>query len=136
MTIAEQLQEQITELGHMYWEGKENFFIRYWIYLDRGLDVFNKFKYYLGLPLLAAGIFPFLKGHWVWLASITLGGLPFLIIAGRYQLQKINKTTQYVNSITGDIFQFKPMQLSIEQVNLLKEISTKLDKLNDTNKRN
>lgn len=124
--IAEELQQQIGELGQRYWEGRTNFLIRYWTYLDRGLDVFNKFKYYIGFPIATAAIFPFMKGHMFWLIGLVIIGLPILIAIGRYQLHKVAKTTEYVNAISGSIFQFKPMELSIEQVNLLKEILKQL----------
>ena len=127
--ITDELREQIDTLGQKYWEGRENLFIRYWTYLDRGLDMFNQFKYYIGFPLVAAAFIPFLEGKTPWLVALTIVGLPILILAGRYKLHKINKTTEYVNAISGSIFQYKPMELSIEQVNLLKEISNKLDKL-------
>ncbi len=120
--IAEELQKQLSELGLKYWEGNENKFIRYWNYLDRGLDVFNKFKYYIGFPLAMAAIFPFMKGHYLVLALLVIAGLPILVLVGYYHLHKISRANQYVNSIKGDIFQFKPLELSIEQVNILKDI--------------
>lgn len=128
--IVDDLQKQIDELGSLYWEGKQNFFIRYWTYLDRGLEMFNKFKYYIGFPLAAGALIPFLADKLGWLVSLTIVGLPILIIAGRYDMHKISKTRAYVSTIMGDIFQFKPIQLTIEQVNLLKEIRDELKKRN------
>ena len=125
--VFDDIQKQLEALGGLYWEGKENFLIRYWTYLDRGLDIFNKFKYYLGFPLAAVAIFPFMKDHMIWLVGLVIVGLPILILIGRYQLHKISKTTEYVNAISGSIFQFKPMELTIEQVKILKEIKELLD---------
>lgn len=125
--IAEDLTKQITELGEKHWEGRENYLIRYWVYLDRGLDTFNQFKYYIGFPLAAGAFIPFLADKLSWLIVLSILGLPVLIVVGRYRLHKVNKTTEYVNAISGSIFQFKPMQLSIEQVSLLKEIRDKLN---------
>ena len=116
--IIEDLQKQIDSLGQKYWEGRENYFIRYWTYLDRGLEVFNKFKYYIGFPIAVAAIFPFMKDHMIWVIGLTIIGLPVLIIVGRYQLHKVAKTTEYVNAISGTIFQFKGFELGIEQVKL------------------
>jgi hypothetical protein len=126
--VADELQEQITGLGEKYWEGKENFFIRYFTYMERGLGVFNQFKYYIALPFATYYTFEFMKayGSLFWIPLMIIGGLPILIIVGRYQLQKMNKTTDYVNTITGSIFQYKPMQMSIEQVKYLKEIRDEL----------
>src|SRR3990167_1102149 len=98
--ITDELREQIDTLGQKYWEGRENLFIRYWTYLDRGLDMFNQFKYYIGFPLVAAAFIPFLEGKTPWLVALTIVGLPILILAGRYKLHKINKTTEYVNAIS------------------------------------
>lgn len=128
--IADDLQKQIDSLGEKYWEGKENYFIRYWTYLQRGLEVFNQFKYYIALPYATYYTMEFMKnssvGALYWILGMIIGGLPILVIVGRYQLHKINKTTAYVNTIMGDIFQYKPMQLSIEQVQLLREIKESL----------
>ena len=130
--IAEDLTKQLEELGNAYWEGRENYFIRYWTYLDRGLEVFNKFKYYIGFPIAVAAIFPFMKDHMVWVIGLTIIGLPVLIIVGRYQLHKVAKTTEYVNAISGSIFQFKPMELTIEQVQILKDIRELLKSKDET----
>ena len=131
-SAADELQQQITSLGEKYWEGRENFFIRYFTYMERGLGVFNQFKYYIALPYATYYTFEFMKdyaGALFWIPLMILGGLPILVIIGRYQLQKMNKTTEYVNTISGSIFQYKPMQLSIEQVQLLTEIRDSLKKL-------
>src|SRR3990167_2978013 len=129
--IAEDLQKQIDSLGQQYWEGRENYLLRYWTYLDRGLEVFNKFKYYIGFPIAVGAFFPFMKGHLIWLGGVMVIGLPILILIGRYQLHKVAKTTEYVNAISGTLFQFKGMELGIEQINILKEIKDLLKNIND-----
>src|SRR3990167_8081502 len=105
--IAEELEQQISALGEKYWEGRENYFIRYWTYMERGLSVFNQFKYYIALPYATYYTFEFMKNtEWCalfWIPVMIIGGLPILIIVGRYQLHKINKTTEYVNTISGSI---------------------------------
>lgn len=136
--IAEDLQKQIDELGQKYWEGKENVVIRYITYLRRGNALFNEFKNYL-MFIFASYWTVKTAEYWLklgipeyWLiigfAILVPIGLVIFLLLGRYDLHKMGKTTQYVNQITGDIFQFKPMELSIEQVNLLKDIrdNTKL----------
>ncbi len=125
--ITDDLRKQLDELGQTHWEGKQNYFIRYWVYLDNGLEVFNKFKYYIGFPLAAGALLPFLEGKFAWLVGLTILGLPILIVVGRYKLQKVDKTMQYVQTISGNLFQFKPMELSLEQVDLLKDIRDKLN---------
>ena len=131
--VAEDIQKIIGELGLNYWEGKENLLIRYWTYIKRGLGVFNEFKYYIALPYATYYTIPFMKGDLWWIPLMIVTGLPVLLIIGRYDLYKIAKTTEYVNAINGSIFQFKPMEMNIEQINLLKEIRDLLKKPEELN---
>ena len=142
--IAEQLQKQLDELGNVYWEGSENSFIRYITYLRRGNSLFNEFKNYI---IFAFASYWTVKTSGIWLSwavsdswlltgfSILIPiGLAIFLLVGRYDLHKMQKTTDYVQTISGSIFKYKPMELSIEQVNLLKEIRDSLK--NDNRKTN
>ena len=136
--VSEDLQKQLTELGEKYWQGKENFIIRYITYLRRGNALFNEFKNYL---MFIFASYWTIKTSDLWLGWalsetwLILGfatavpiGLIIFLLMGRYDLHKMGKTTQYVNQMTGDIFQFKPLELSLEQVGLLKEIRDSITK--------
>ena len=136
--IAEELRQQLDGLGEIYWEGRENYLIRYVTYLRRGNQLFNEFKNYI---MFAFASYWTVKTSDIWLAwalsdSLLVAGFLILIpiglgiflLLGRYDLYKMNKTTDYVQTISGSIFKYKPMELSIEQVNLLKEIRDELKK--------
>ena len=137
--IAEDLQKQITELGELYWEGKENSFIRHVTYLRRGNALFNEFKNYI---MFAFASYWTVKTSDIWLAwalsdswlitgfliLIPIGLVGFLLV-GRYDLHKVAKTTDYVQTMSGSIFKYKPMELNIEQVNEIKGLRADINKL-------
>lgn len=136
--VTDELTKQLDNLGQKYWEGKENFIIRYITYLRRGNGLFNEFKNYL-MFIFASYWTVKTSDYWLgwalaesWLVIgfiilIPIGLLIFLLV-GRYDLHKVSKTTEYIQQISGSLFQFKPLELGIEQTNEIKELRKDINK--------
>ena len=112
-----------------YWEGKTNLLIRLWTYAKRGLDIVNDFKY-VGAGIF--GVYFTLKlANPLWIAAMLLGGMPVLIVIGRWHLTRASKAQEFVTTVKGSVVGYSSYNLQVEQVALLKQI---LEKLNNGNK--
>lgn len=116
--------KRIDEYVPQYWEGRKNILIRYYIYALKGLGQVNEFKY------LAAGILAtyytlkFTNPIWMlWIFSISI---PVLIIIGRWQLHKVSKVTEWVNTQFGSVNGYNGYNMQIEQIELLEKILEQL----------
>lgn len=106
---------------HEYWIGWQNKLIRYFYYLNRGVDIFNQFKY---LFALIFGIyFTFKLKNPMLILVMSAISLPLLMIFGYLQTHKIGK----VNDWLGVKFSTFYGKYNFE---LLKEILKELKKLN------
>lgn len=106
---------------HIHWEGNKNLLIRYYFYINTGLNVFNNFKY------LVAGIFGlYLMLHMKnpWLLLIMSGvSVPILFIIGYYSIHHINKVQDWLSVKFGTTY-------AIYNIELLESIRDELKKLN------
>ena len=104
---------------HEHWRGWKNRLIRYYYYINTGLNVFNNFKY------LVAAIFGIywtlhLKNPY-WL--LIMGGLSIPILAGigHYSVHHVNKVMNWLDVRFGSYY-------SLKQITLLEEIKDALTK--------
>ena len=98
---------------HEHWLGTKNRIIRYYFYINTGLNVFNNFKY-----LVAAIIGLYWTLHLknkAWL--LVMGGIsiPTLGIIGYYSIHHFNKVMDWLNVKFGTHY-------GIYQIELLQEI--------------
>jgi len=78
-----------------YWNGSKNKAIRYWYYNQKGLELFNQFKY------LVAAIFAI---YWtlkldqpIWLLVMFGISIPLLSLIGWVQVHHIGKVVDWLN---------------------------------------
>ena len=127
------------EYASKYWDGTSNTVVRYYAYLQRGFALFNETKNYL---MLIFGVYWTAKSMEWWLATgysngfliIVLGiaatfGIGVLLVAGRWHLFKASKSIEYITQINGSVTQYQGYNMAVRQLELLEEISKKLDSL-------
>ena len=96
-----------------YWHGSTNKLIRYYFYINTGLNVFNNFKY---LVAAIIGIYWALHLHApLILIVMFLASIPILGIIGYYSIHHINKVIDWLNVKFGSHY-------SIYQIELLEDI--------------
>lgn len=118
--------EQSPELKKLYWDGAFNKSCRYWYYLNKGIDIFNQFRY---LFALFFGIYYtlHLKNPW-WLIAMFVISIPILISLGYLAVHRMGKIFDYLNvhfSTHWSKYQFELME---NQLSTLKGIQDELKK--------
>jgi hypothetical protein len=104
-----------------YWNGNCNKLIRYWFYIQRGLDIFNGFKY-----LIAAifGIYWTLKlTEPAWLVVFLSISILVLSFIGYIAVHFMNKVMDYLNIEFGTYWSRYNFELMERQLKKLEEIS-------------
>lgn len=124
------------EYNKTYDKGLLNHGIRAWFYLQRGLNLMNEFKY------LVAGILAFyvtlkLDSFW-WIAILFAIAIPILLGIGYFHTHKMAKAIEWTNMVFASYFSRYGMDLAernvdltSENVKLLKEIRDELKRAND-----
>ena len=92
-----------------HWDGNKNRLIRYYFYINTGLNVFNNFKY------LVAAIFGI---YWtmhlknpIWLLAMGAISIPILGAIGYYSIHHINKVIDWLNVKFGSHYGIKTYEL-------------------------
>jgi len=81
--------------AHEYWNGPKNKLIRYYFYINTGLNVFNNFKYLVG-AILAVYWMLHLKNPITLLIMFGVS-IPMLGVIGYYSIHHINKVMDWLN---------------------------------------
>ena len=119
-----------------YWEGRQNKFARYWVYLDNGFNQVNKARYFgLGIVALAGFIASGAYFGWLW-TSIVTGGtavilIPLIALLGRWHLYNVAKAQEYINRSKGTVLGYSEFNLQLEILERLKEISENTKRTQD-----
>lgn len=119
-----------------YWDGLENVFKRYTLYLRRGFALFNEAKNYI-LILFSTYWTIRTMDYWatfnisdlvlmLGLGGIALFGIGILILLGRWDLFKFQPASQFINTQHGDITQFKGFNMTVINTRMMIEIAKKL----------
>jgi len=103
-----------------YWVGKQNLAIRWWVYLLRGLNMLNEFKYVLAAIISGYVILKITEPIWMVIVGVSV--VPPLIILGRWQLQRASKVEQYISTELGNVLKWKDYEVKVETLNKLNEI--------------
>ena len=117
--------KRIEEYLPEYWEGRTNTVVRYWVYLNRGLDVANQLKYVVAGILALYVILKFTNP--IWMAVMFIISLPILTFIGRWHLYKAAKSQEYITTIKGSVTGYSNYNAQVEIVVLLKQILAKLN---------
>ena len=98
---------------HEHWTGTKNRLIRYYFYMNTGLNVFNNFKYLVAAIL---GLYWMLHLKNPVMLLIMFGvSVPCLGIIGYYSIHHINKVMNWLDVRFGSYY-------TLQQINLLMEI--------------
>jgi len=119
---------ETTQYKKVYWEGSQNRLIRWWIYLLKGLNMVNEFKYVVATIIALYAILHFHTPVWMIIAGSAC--LPPLIILGRWNVKKASKVNQWIDTEFGNIIKWNDYNIKVETLNKLKEICDKLGELN------
>ena len=109
---------------HENWTGTKNKLIRYYFYCNRGLDVFNNFRYVI---MAVFGIYYTLHLHQpLWLIGMIIISVPILTIIGYYSVHHIGKVIDWLNIKFSSHYGKYTYELMENQLSELKEITREL----------
>lgn len=87
--------KQSEDLKKKYWNGSTNKFIRYYFYSQRGLALFNEFRY---LFMLIFGIYiTFKLTNPIYLVGMFLISTPLLILVGYVSVHYVSKVMDWLS---------------------------------------
>ncbi len=121
MTPEEKMQEE-----GRYMKGAENTGIRWYYYLNSGLNVVNQFR---NLLLGIFGLYITLKlENPLWLGLMFIVSLPVLILSGWYSTHRIAKVNEWLGMRFSTFYAIKQFNYTQGSYELLKEIKELLEK--------
>ena len=107
-----------------HWHGPKNKAIRIYFYSQRGLALFNEFRY---LFMLIFGIYVMFKlNNPIWLLVMFLVSCPILIVLGWYQVHHMAKVINWLDVEFASYWSRYSFELQERQVKALEEINTKI----------
>lgn len=110
----------------IYWEGTQNKIIRLWVYLKRGLDQVNEFKY---VAAAIISLYVILKiTNPLWMIIVALACIPPLMLIGRWQIKKVGKVEEWIGTEHGSVLRYNNYNIQVRQLELLEKINKKLNK--------
>lgn len=95
--------------SHEHWQGTKNRIIRYYFYVNTGLNVFNNFKY-LVMAIFGLYLILHLKNG-LWLIIMGTISIPLLGVMGYYSVHYINKVMNWLDVRFGSYYTFKQIEL-------------------------
>lgn len=123
--------EKLRQEDQLYLKGKQNFLIRIYFYIERGLDIVNLFRNLI-LGIFAAYFALKIDNVWI-LVGMFLVALPILAIMGRYNVHTLSKLKEWLSMRFSTHYGLKAFDYQAEQVALLKEVRDLLKKLDKDN---
>lgn len=103
-----------------HWHGKKNKAIRYFFYIQRGLALFNEFRY---IMIAIFGIYISLKlDNPIWLVGMFATACPLLIAAGWASTHHIGKVVDWLNirfATHYSLYQFTLLEGILEELKTL-----------------
>lgn len=104
-----------------YWNGPRNKFIRYYFYCQRGLDLFNNFRYVI---MAIFGVYYTLHLKQPALLLVMAGvSMPALMLIGYYSVHHIGKVVDWLNVKFSTHYGKYTYDLMEQQVELLEELN-------------
>ena len=127
------------ETLRQYWEGSSNLFARCYVYLQRGLSLFNETKNYI---LMLFGTYWTVKTMDYWIGTgysdgflmaglglIASVGIGFLILIGRWDLFRLSKAREFATTQHGTITKYDGFNMNVRNIEQNDEIIKLLKKL-------
>lgn len=103
-----------------HWDGTKNKLIRFYFYSQRGLILFNEFRY---LFMLLFGLYMLLKlSNPFWLGIMFLVSLPIIIICGWFQVHHMAKVINWLDVEFASYWTRYGFELQERQVKALENI--------------
>lgn len=114
----------LTAEDKRYLEGRQNWLIRMYYYLENGLNILNEFR---NLFLLIAAAYITLKlESYGWLIAMTIPSVVLLIFVGRYNVHRLSKMKEWLSIRFSTHFGIKNFNHTERQTQLLEEILAEL----------
>lgn len=114
----------MSEMKKKYWDGNINYIIRLYFYSQRGLALFNEFRYVF---LLIFGIYMTLKlTNPVYIVGMFIVSIPVLCFFGWLAVHKIAKVVDWLNVEFSTHWGRYGYELQERQNNILSDILKKL----------
>lgn len=114
------------DLKKKYWDGNGNKVIRYYFYSQRGLALFNEFRY---LFMLIFGIYITMKlTNPFWLVGMFTVSVPLLCVVGYVSVHHVSKVMDWLSIEFSTYWGRRSYTLLEDQVKHLKEIVDELKK--------
>lgn len=106
-----------------HWHGWQNKAIRYWFYINKGLDIFNQFRYLLAAII---GIYWTLHlNNRLYLIAMFAGSIPILTVVGYYSIHHWNKVMDWLNVKFGTHYGIASFELQTEIRDAVKKLADK-----------
>jgi len=106
-----------------YWKGKKNKAIRYYFYIQKGLELLNEFRY---LIMSIFAIYYALKMDNIWLIPLMfIIALPVLIFFGWLSVHHMKKVTEYLQIQFSTHWARYQFYLLEKQITLLETLNEK-----------
>lgn len=128
------IDEIRSEYTKTYDKGVLNHGVRFWFYLQRGLDLINQFKY---LILGVVAVYYALKLEWIgWFVVLFVVSIPILIICGFFYTHKMAKALEWTNMVFSSYFARHNIDLAEKNVEYLSKNAELLEEIRDILKLN
>lgn len=112
------------EHNKSYWKGGKNKAIRWYFYSQRGLALFNEFRY---LVMLIFGIYYTLKlTNPIWLVIMLFVSVPALIFIGYISVHHVGKVVDFLNVQFSTHWAKYSITLQEKQISVLENINRKI----------
>jgi hypothetical protein len=106
------------------WDGKKNKAIRWYFYSQRGLALFNEFRY---LFMLIFGVYVLMKmTNPIWLLIMFLVSFPILCLAGWFQVHHMARVINWLDIEFASFWSRYSFELQERQVKALEDINNKV----------
>jgi hypothetical protein len=108
------------ELRKQFWDGNWNKLVRHYFYVNKGLQLFNEFRY---VVMTVGIIYAFLRFDNILLLPLMFFGfIPFLDFFGWLSVHKMDRITEFLQTRYATHYSHYNIELQEEQLRLLKEI--------------
>lgn len=112
------------EYDEKYFPGTENRLVRYYFYLNQGLNILNQFR---NLFLGILGLYLVLKlDNWWILVAMFIPSILALMIAGYYATHRVNKVLEWLGVRFGTHYSLTQFTIQQNILKTLEEIKQKL----------